>query len=99
MTGSDGNVELDENDKPQVKVFGPITQGAFLKEMGIQSLVLKLLDMAQGDETQVKHITTGYQRLIEADQMGSIYKVISVAPANTPNLSGFCSPDLLIKKE
>jgi NADH dehydrogenase [ubiquinone] 1 alpha subcomplex assembly factor 7 len=75
-------------------VFGPITQGAFLKEMGIQSLVLKFLSYAGTDQAQLEHIKTGYLRLTETDQMGSIYKVLAVLPAKTPNLSGFASCDL-----
>uniref|UniRef100_A0A6B2L4G5 Protein arginine methyltransferase NDUFAF7 n=1 Tax=Arcella intermedia TaxID=1963864 RepID=A0A6B2L4G5_9EUKA len=74
------NPEKPTND---VEFFGPITQGEFLKNMSIEVRTAILLQNCK-DEDQANTLISSYERLIDPDQMGRIYKVLSIlnAPQN-----------------
>eukprot|EP00825_Cyclidium_porcatum_P002864 TRINITY_DN11329_c0_g1_i2.p1 TRINITY_DN11329_c0_g1~~TRINITY_DN11329_c0_g1_i2.p1 ORF type:complete len:394 (-),score=52.48 TRINITY_DN11329_c0_g1_i2:8-1189(-) len=61
---------------PQIKVFGPIPQGLFLESMGINTRIEMLTKSAF--KSQIEKLKSQYERLVSADQMGSIYKFIYV---------------------
>lgn len=59
-----------------VLVQGPITQGAFLQNLGIGLRAERL--WAGANEMQRQSITSGLERLIDTQQMGSLFKVIAL---------------------
>lgn len=69
-----------------VFIHGPIEQGIFLKNLGIEFRAQKLIDGLQlnsssvcgVDEPQIEMIKSGLHRLIDTDQMGSLFKAIAL---------------------
>lgn len=59
-----------------VFTHGPIEQGLFLKNLGIETRAQALLEGA--DETRSATIKDGLQRLIDTAQMGSLFKAIAL---------------------
>ncbi len=57
-------------------VHGPVTQGAFLQSLGIGLRAERL--WAGANEMQRQSITSGLERLIDTQQMGSLFKVIAL---------------------
>ncbi|RHY42733.1 hypothetical protein DYB34_012084 [Aphanomyces astaci] len=62
--------------EPNVRAYGPIGQGLFLKEMGIEHRMAALFQHAS-EETQ-ENIYDAYERLVNPDQMGSIFKAMAL---------------------
>lgn len=71
----------------RAQMFGPIDQGLFLQRMGISVRAEQL--MSKATEEQASEIASGVQRLIAADEMGTLFKVIGVAPLGLTSLPGF----------
>ena len=68
------------------KVHGPVSQSDFLKSLGIEIRAQMLLQGAS--ENQKLDIEQGLKRLIDPEQMGTLFKVLSLSSASiTP--SGF----------
>ncbi|KAI1618182.1 protoporphyrinogen oxidase [Exophiala viscosa] len=77
---------------PGVEVHGPVEQGAWLSQLGIQERaerLLKELEKKEGidsDELQKKmtELGTGWKRLVEGGPrgMGKAYKVMTILPEN-----------------
>ena len=63
--------------KNNLHVYGPITQKEFLKRNGIKERKEKILSKAS--EHQTKNIENGYDRLIDQNQMGTIFKCLVVS--------------------
>ncbi len=67
-------------------LHGPVTQGAFLTALGIEArrdrLACAAPDKAEG-------IHRDCRRLIEASEMGSLFKVLAFAHPDLPDLPGF----------
>ncbi len=67
-------------------VHGPVTQGEFLKNLGIEFRAQKLIEALQPNasgvcginEPQIDSIKSGLNRLIDTKQMGSLFKVIAL---------------------
>ena len=57
-------------------VHGPVTQGRFLRALGIEHRAERLWSVA--NEAQKESISTGLKRLIDTEQMGSLFKVLAV---------------------
>lgn len=57
-------------------VNGPVTQGRFLRRLGIEQRAERLWSVA--NEAQKESISTGLKRLIDTEQMGSLFKVLAV---------------------
>jgi len=57
-------------------VFGPVPQGAFLERLGLRQRADMLMMNATAE--QMTEIDAAYNRLTQADQMGSLFKVIAV---------------------
>ncbi|KAF1330679.1 Nadh dehydrogenase, partial [Globisporangium splendens] len=71
-----------------VKGFGPIGQGAFLKNMGIEHRLAALLQNAESEEVQ-EELFSAYERLVEPDQMGSIFKAMALTHVDIGQPVGF----------
>ncbi|KAH9114574.1 hypothetical protein AeMF1_011344 [Aphanomyces euteiches] len=63
-----------------VRAYGPIGQGLFLKEMGIEHRMAALFKNAS-EETQ-ENIYAAYERLVDPDQMGTIFKAMALVSNN-----------------
>lgn len=70
-----------------VAIWGPCTQGDFLRRMGIAVRAENLA--AQATPAQSAEIAAGVERLIAGDQMGNLFKVLGLASDGMPTLPGF----------
>ena len=69
------------------QVFGPVSQGDFLLRLGIEARRDMLL--ASAGDRQAEGIRTDCARLIERDQMGTLFQVLALAGPNDPPPPGF----------
>jgi NADH dehydrogenase [ubiquinone] 1 alpha subcomplex assembly factor 7 len=67
-------------------VFGPATQGAFLQALGIALRADSL--KAKSDAATRTEIETALQRLIGAEGMGSLFKVMAIGSPDSPHPAG-----------
>ena len=67
--------------------YGALTQAAFLNTLGIRERTDALKARATRD--QIKMLVAGRDRLVNADQMGNLFKVMAIANAALPEPSGF----------
>ncbi len=68
-------------------VWGPVTQGAFLQSLGIAARADRLL--AAATPAQAADIGTACRRLIDAKEMGTLFKVLCIAAPTLPPPAGF----------
>jgi NADH dehydrogenase [ubiquinone] 1 alpha subcomplex assembly factor 7 len=68
------------------RTHGPTTQGAFLQELGIglRTETLK----AKSDAAQCAELDAALERLIGADGMGSLFKVLALTSPDAPQPAG-----------
>ncbi len=71
------------------RTSGPITQGAFLGNLGIEARMGRLAEGA--DRAQATDIRSAYARLTSATAMGELFKVLSVGGSDVP-APGFEAP-------
>lgn len=69
-----------------LKAYGPTTQGHFLAALGLGARAQQLVQAAQTDQ-QRRDIALAYDRLVGADGMGSLFKVIALTT------DGFGAPE------
>ena len=62
-------------------VFGPVGQGRFLEALGIN----RRWPTLEGDD----RASSALRRLVSPDQMGTLFKVMAIAPGSTPPPPGF----------
>lgn len=67
-------------------VFGPVTQGLFLANIGITERAEQLMKANPGEAEKLLSVT---ERLIGNDQMGRLFKVLAFAPPGTGGMAGF----------
>jgi NADH dehydrogenase [ubiquinone] 1 alpha subcomplex assembly factor 7 len=67
-------------------VFGPLTQGLFLANIGIVERAEQLM---AANPDQGKSILQAIERLIGNDQMGRLFKVLAFAPPLVGGMAGF----------
>lgn len=67
--------------------FGPIPQGDFLRQLGIETRA-EMLARNQRPEIAAE-IMSGLQRLIDGAQMGTLFKVVALAPRSLTEVAGF----------
>jgi NADH dehydrogenase [ubiquinone] 1 alpha subcomplex assembly factor 7 len=67
--------------------FGPLDQGDFLRTLGIETRAA-LLAKKQGAK-MVEEIGAALHRLIDAGQMGKLFKAVAIAPPSVTTLAGF----------
>lgn len=70
-----------------IAVHGPVTQGAFLKSLGIEARAERLWAVA--NEAQKESISTGLNRLTDTDQMGALFKVLALCHDPSIRPEGF----------
>jgi NADH dehydrogenase [ubiquinone] 1 alpha subcomplex assembly factor 7 len=71
-----------------LSVHGPMDQGAFLSALGIGERTRRLLAAATSP-AQRDSITQGSHRLVDADQMGVLFKAMAVTSLDWPAPAGF----------
>jgi len=72
-----------------ISIFGPLEQGTFLQNLGIEILAKKLSSKAQ-NKKELDYLFSGLYRLTAPSQMGSLFKVISILDKKNHHLiSGF----------
>ena len=76
-----------------LKVAGPVTQRDFLIALGVQERAAQLMQ-AQENIMDAGQFMTGLQRLIEPDQMGSLFKVVALSAARASKGSPGFEPHL-----
>ncbi|KAL7751797.1 hypothetical protein RI367_002797 [Sorochytrium milnesiophthora] len=77
----------------RAKTFGPTTQRHFLLSLGLQMRLRMLLQGASPEERQL--LTTGYNRLIGANEMGTVYKCFAITDKQFPGVPvGFEKRDI-----
>ena len=59
--------------------FGPVNQEYFLKRLGIDVRLESLLKNASNKQRE--QIQSGYQKIVNASEMGSLFKVFSMFPS------------------
>jgi NADH dehydrogenase [ubiquinone] 1 alpha subcomplex assembly factor 7 len=69
----------------RAQIFGPLTQAAFLESLGIRARAQALKSAAP---QQAAAIDAALDRLIGAEQMGTLFKVLALAAPDT-SLPGF----------
>jgi len=68
-------------------VFGPLPQGEFLLRLGITTRAENLMERATPE--QARDIETARRRLLDAREMGTLFKVLALAQPGLPPLPGF----------
>ncbi len=66
---------------------GPVTQGAFLKALGIETRMARLV--AGATPAQAAEIRAGCRRLLDQGAMGALFKVLALCPRDMPAPAGF----------
>lgn len=69
------------------RACGPLTQGAFLKRLGIETRAQALKHRASASEA--KAIDVALERLTGDDAMGRLFKVLAIVPRDGPPPAGF----------
>src|SRR5690242_12513313 len=72
----------------KVKAYGIVQQSQFLLSLGIGARVKSLIQNAQTEKDK-QDLFEGFKRLVEGQQMGSSYKVLSIVPSNQGTPVGF----------
>jgi SAM-dependent MidA family methyltransferase len=67
-------------------VHGPITQGDFLRALGIE---YRAQSLADANPSHAQRLARELNRLTHADQMGVLFKVICISSPNLPPPAGF----------
>ena len=70
-----------------VRVSGPVTQGTFLRNLGIGRRANSLMKAASAE--QKRDIETALERLTGDDAMGRLFKVIALSHPDAPEPGGF----------
>ncbi|RLN74586.1 hypothetical protein BBJ28_00014678 [Nothophytophthora sp. Chile5] len=75
-------------EEPKVKSSGPVGQGTFLKNMGIEHRLAMLMQNTDSEEMQ-QELFSAYERLVEPDQMGTIFKAMALTQEDIGEPVGF----------
>jgi NADH dehydrogenase [ubiquinone] 1 alpha subcomplex assembly factor 7 len=67
-------------------VFGPVTQGALLANIGIAERAEQLMHSNPDNATDLLSAT---ERLIGNDQMGKLFKALAFVPRTVSDVAGF----------
>lgn len=77
----------DASQASKVQVGGPLTQGEFLRRLGIEQRAARLKQSATPQ--QAADIDTALARLTAPDQMGELFKVLAIGDPKLGVLPGF----------
>jgi NADH dehydrogenase [ubiquinone] 1 alpha subcomplex assembly factor 7 len=69
------------------KICGPVTQGRFLRSLGIELRARQLLAKASPEASAT--IQSGVHRLIDDGEMGTLFKVLALTDPTLPTPAGF----------
>lgn len=72
----------------KVKSSGPVGQGTFLKNMGIEHRLAMLLQNTESEKVQ-QDLFSSYERLVEPEQMGTIFKAMALTHEDIGQPVGF----------
>ena len=64
------------------RIFGPLCQGAFLGNLGIEARMERLAEGA--DRAQARDIRSAYARLTSPTAMGELFKALAIGDSDTP---------------
>jgi SAM-dependent MidA family methyltransferase len=70
----------------QLHIHGPTTQGQFMRKLGLDARAAAL---ARANPARADEFLAQAARLADADQMGSLFKVMAVTSSNWPIPAGF----------
>ncbi|MGH7123509.1 MAG: SAM-dependent methyltransferase, partial [Stellaceae bacterium] len=70
-----------------VRICGPVTQGDFLRTLGVEVRARRLVANAS-PETRAT-VESGVRRLIDRAEMGTLFKVLAVLHPDLPTPAGF----------
>ncbi len=73
-------------DAANLQVHGPITQGAFLRALGLE---FRADTLARANPSHAERLKREVRRLTHADEMGALFKVICLSSPNLPPPTGF----------
>jgi NADH dehydrogenase [ubiquinone] 1 alpha subcomplex assembly factor 7 len=68
-------------------VYGPAPQGEFLKALGAELRLARLMQRAAPEQRDT--LETGLRRLIDPTEMGTLFKVLAVTSPGLPEPAGF----------
>ena len=71
-------------------IHGPITQGDFLKQLGIEIRATQLSQRAT--PAQARDIDSACKRLIDPSEMGTLFKVLAISHPDMAAPPGFDQP-------
>ncbi len=69
------------------EIYGPVAQGDFLKALGAELRLMALLQQAVPGQHAA--LQTGLRRLIDPDEMGTLFRVLAVTSPGLPAPAGF----------
>jgi SAM-dependent MidA family methyltransferase len=67
-----------------LQVWGPVPQGDFLLELGLEQRLRQLLAITDLSEEQRASLFLGARRLVDPFQMGSLFKIMAITSADVP---------------
>lgn len=74
--------DLREAAQPHATVYGPVTQGDFLRSLGIEMRAEQLMQQATADQRTA--IESACRRLIDPAEMGTLFKALAVCHRDMP---------------
>lgn len=69
-----------------LRVSGPTTQGRFLRALGLD---IRTAVLAKSNPPRAEALAAASRRLADADEMGSLFKVIAISAPSWPSPAGF----------
>ncbi|KAL4171147.1 hypothetical protein KRP22_009245 [Phytophthora ramorum] len=72
----------------KVTISGPVGQGTFLKNMGIEHRLAMLLQNTESEKVQ-EDLFSSFERLVEPEQMGTIFKAMALTHTDIGQPVGF----------
>jgi len=76
--------------KPNIEIecHGPISQSEFLSNLFIEARLAVLLNNCL-NSNQAQRAISAFERLVEPEQMGSIYKALAIVKSKHKTIPGF----------
>ncbi|MDD9797676.1 MAG: SAM-dependent methyltransferase, partial [Alphaproteobacteria bacterium] len=76
-------------EKAGAKTYGPIAQGSFLQQLGIEARFASLKQAQAADK--VEKLIAAQHRLTAPDQMGALFKALAITHPTAPIPAGFAN--------
>lgn len=78
--------QIIERAGQNVRVLGPVGQGRFLRALGLD---IRTAILAKANPPKAEMLVSASRRLADSDQMGALFKVLSLSSPNWPAPAGF----------